>query len=147
MHTSLKLNECQVWLQLLDQPLPTEALLAEIQDVDCGAHLMFLGKARRRTAERITTTLYYQAYESMALSQLQSLATTATAQWPLRQLRIIHRLGEVPIGQTSIAIAAASPHRPAVMEAIPWLMDQIKESVPIWKRETFADGTEQWIHP
>ena len=67
--------------------------------------------------------------------------------WPLRAIAIQHRLGLVEVGQASVAVAVASSHRGPVMEAIPWLMDRLKQRVPIWKQETYADGSTEWIHP
>ncbi len=134
-------------IELTDEPLDPTAILALVADDDCGAQIIFLGCTRRTTGEKITQQLTYQAYRSMAISELRGLAEKAANRWNLRRLAIYHRLGEVAVGQASVAIAAASPHRPDVMAAIPWLMDRLKETVPIWKQETFADGSSAWIHP
>ncbi|XZE55354.1 molybdenum cofactor biosynthesis protein MoaE [Planctomycetaceae bacterium SH139] len=140
-------TNCQTSIELTDDPLDAAAILALVADDDCGAQMIFLGCTRRTTGERITQRLTYEAYRSMAISELRGLAEQAANRWKLRHLAIYHRLGEVAVGQASVAIAASSPHRPDVMAAIPWLMDRLKEAVPIWKQETFADGSSAWIHP
>ena len=133
-------------VELLSNPLDLASLWSRLADDDCGARMVFAGCTRRHTGEQVTQSLSYQAYPSMAVAELQMLAERAIERWDLRRLVIQHRVGEVPVGEPSVAIAAASPHRPAVMEAIPWLMDELKRTVPIWKRESFADGTTSWIH-
>lgn len=134
-------------IQVGVESIDPEHLLAWIADPDCGAHLLFLGTTRRTTGEQLTQLLDYHAYLPMAEVELRRIAAAALERWPLKRIAIQHRLGPIPIGQASVAVAACSPHRPAVMEGVPWIMDQLKTSVPIWKKETRDDGSQQWIHP
>ena len=125
-------------------PLPLRALLA---DADTGAHAWFEGVTRRTTGSAVTQRLSYQAFVPMATAQLRGLAEQAAARFDLRGVVIVHRLGSVPVGEASILIGCCSPHRGGVLAAVPWLMDQIKADVAIWKQEHFADGQSHWVHP
>ena len=140
-------SNCEVEVLLTSKPLDVAAIQRFIEDVDCGAQLIFLGCTRRTTGAQVTTFLAYEAYQPMAENELRKLAELASHRWPLRKIVVHHRLGQVDVGQASVIVAAASPHRPAVMEAIPWIMDRLKQDVPIWKKENFADGSQSWVHP
>jgi molybdopterin synthase catalytic subunit len=132
---------------LIDGPLDLESLWHEIADPDCGAHLVFVGRTRQRTGSRRTLDLCYEAYRPMAQRELQALAVAAAQRWPLAHVVIEHRLGRVGIGEASVAVAVSSPHRGAVMESIPWIMDRLKQTVPIWKQERDEEGAAAWVHP
>ena len=138
---------CRIDIVLCDGAIDADGMLRWIGDEESGARMIFLGCTRRTTGEKVTERLAYEAYREMAETELQSLASEAAQRWPLQAVAIHHRLGRVDVGQASVAVAAASSHRRPVMEAIPWLMDRLKEQVPIWKQETFADGSTEWIHP
>ena len=129
------------------KPIDEQSLSRFVSHPDCGAQMLFLGCTRRKTGEQITTLLEYEAYRPMADRELERLAIEAISRWGLQRVAIYHRLGRVPVQEASVAVAASSPHRVAVMEAIPWIMDQLKNSVPIWKRETFENGETCWVHP
>lgn len=138
---------CRIDIELRQTAIDTETMLRWIGDEESGARMVFVGCTRRTTGERITARLAYEAYQAMAESELRGLASEAAERWPLRAVAIQHRLGPVDVGQASVAVAVASSHRGPVMEAIPWLMDRLKERVPIWKQETYADGSTEWMHP
>jgi len=133
--------------ELTHQRIDLEPLRRLLVDPDTGAHAWFEGVTRRMTENRQTTQLTYEAFEPMAVAKLQELAQQAGTSFGLTAIVIVHRLGPVGIGEMSIVIGCCSPHRRGVLAAIPWLMDRIKTDVPIWKRELFADGATQWIHP
>lgn len=137
----------EIKVSLTEAPIDLLAIHEQIREVDCGAQMVFVGSTRRLTGHRVTECLSYQAYHSMAENELRKLATQAAQRWSLAKVVIVHRLGKVEVGEASIAIGASSPHRPAVMSAIPWLMDSIKSEIPIWKQETFVDQSKLWIHP
>jgi molybdopterin synthase catalytic subunit len=137
----------RVLVELTDQAIDVASLRSHLVDPDTGAHAWFEGVTRRMTAGRETLQLAYEAFEPMALSTLRQLATDACQRFELSSIVIVHRLGEVGIGQASIVIGCSSAHRVGALAALPWLMDRIKTDVPIWKREHFADGRQQWIHP
>lgn len=138
-------------VRLVDQPISLDELWQPIADDDCGAQLVFVGRTRRHTQSAetvaVTTELSYEAFQPMAVKELEKLLAEAAEKWPLRHLLGMHRLGVVPVGQASVVIALASPHRDACMQAMPWIMDQLKSRVPVWKQERFADGSSEWIHP
>jgi MoaE-MoaD fusion protein len=105
-----------------------------------GAVVIFDGIVRNHSRGRATQYLDYDAYEEMALKQMQSLADEALRKFPVRNVAIVHRLGRLEIGESSVLIAVFSAHRAAAFEACRWLIDTLKKTVPIWKKEFFADG-------
>lgn len=105
-----------------------------------GAALVFEGVVRNQTRGRKTLYLDYEAYEEMALTQMELLTAQALQQFQIRDVAIVHRLGRLEIGETSVLIAVASAHRAAAFEACRWLIDTLKRTVPIWKKEYFEDG-------
>lgn len=136
-----------IWIELVETPIDQEPLREKVADPDAGAHGWFVGVTRKTTGQRVTSTLSYQAHPSMALRELEKLAQTAMGRYSLRRLVIVHRLGEVPIGAASVVVGCSSPHRPETFQALAWVMDTLKREVPIWKQETYVDGTTEWVHP
>jgi molybdopterin synthase catalytic subunit len=134
-------------IQLTHSPIDADLLVRSAQSPAAGAVLLFLGCTRQHTAGRETTELAYDAYEEMAAKELSILEATARERWGLVECLIVHRLGVVPLGEASVAIVVASPHRKAAFEAGEWLIDTLKESVPIWKQEHWVDGSCEWVHP
>ena len=122
-------------------------LLARVGSTQAGAVLLFLGTTREFTGGKQTVTLDYEAYNDMALKKMVELEETARSRWELVDCGIIHRLGNVPLGEPSVAIAVSSAHRANAFDAGRWLIDTLKEEVPIWKREHWSDGTQEWVHP
>lgn len=110
----------------------------------CGATVTLDGYVRRFTKGRETLYLVYEAYESMALKEMRKLAIEASSLFEIAHVAIVHRLGRLEIGETSVVISVASPHRRAAFEACEWLIKELKRTVPIWKKEVYADG-EEWI--
>ncbi|NUL83304.1 MAG: molybdenum cofactor biosynthesis protein MoaE [Armatimonadetes bacterium] len=108
-----------------------------------GAVALFLGVTRNHSRGRSVSRLEYEAYEEMAIKQIENLIEESEHRWPVVSA-IAHRLGEVPLGETSVAIAAGSAHRADAFEAARWLIDALKQDVPIWKRE-FTDDGAYWI--
>src|SRR5271170_941914 len=105
-----------------------------------GALVIFDGMVRNNTRGRRTLYLVYEAYEEMALEQMRAIAAKAIADFPIRDVAIVHRLGRIEIGESSVLIAVASAHRAAAFDACRWLIDTLKKTVPIWKKEHFEDG-------
>jgi molybdopterin synthase catalytic subunit len=134
-------------ISLTDKPLDTAALLAQVASNDAGAIVLFLGTTREFTKGRRTSSLDYECYPEMAEKKLADLEGEARRRWPLTGCVIVHRLGHLDLGEASIAIAVSSPHRGDAFAAGQWLIDTIKEVVPIWKQENWADGTSEWVHP
>jgi molybdopterin synthase catalytic subunit len=105
-----------------------------------GALALFVGVVRNEHAGRSVLHLEYEAYESMALSEMQAIEREARRSWPITEIRIVHRLGRMEIGEASVAVAVASPHRREAFEACRFAIDTLKKTVPIWKKEFYADG-------
>ena len=134
-------------ISLTHSPIDSATILAEVASNNAGAVVLFLGTTREFTKGRQTASLDYECYPEMAERKLAELEKQAREKWPLVQVSIVHRLGHLELGEASIAIAVSSPHRQAAFEAGKWLIDTIKEDVPIWKQENWADGTSEWVHP
>ncbi|HTA25724.1 MAG TPA: molybdenum cofactor biosynthesis protein MoaE [Terriglobales bacterium] len=125
---------------IVERTIDTQALLAKIKQPVDGAAVVFEGVVRNHSRGRRTLYLDYEAYSEMAVKQMELLAQQALSKFPIRDIAIEHRLGRLQIGETSVAIVVASAHRAAAFEACRWLIDTLKRTVPIWKREYFEDG-------
>jgi molybdopterin synthase catalytic subunit len=125
---------------LTQERIDAEKLVAEAKGGEDGAVVVFDGIVRNHTRGRATLYLDYEAYEEMALKQMRQLAAEARERFGVRQVTMVHRLGRLGIGETSVLIVVASAHRAQAFEACRWLIDTLKQTVPIWKKETFADG-------
>ena len=121
-------------------PIQTQEVLAGVKRGEDGAAVVFDGVVRNQTRGRKTLYLDYEAYEEMALKQMESLAGQALSQFQIRDVALVHRLGRLEIGETSVLIVVASAHRAAAFDACRWLIDTLKRTVPIWKKEYFEDG-------
>ena len=120
-------------------------LLAAAARPECGAVNLFLGATRDHHAGRRVVRLEYEAYDRMALDALAALERATCERFALAHCAVVHRLGEVPVGEASVAVVVSSPHRAAAFDASRWLMDELKRTVPIWKKEFFASGDAEWV--
>ncbi|SHK46329.1 molybdenum cofactor biosynthesis protein MoaE [Rhodothermus profundi] len=134
-----------VWLRLLHEPLPIAEAVSFLQVPEAGGLSLFLGTTRRWTDQRETLSLFYEAYEAMALGEMRRLADEACRQWPVCRLCLWHRLDEVPVCEISVLVGVATPHRAEAFAACRFLIDTLKRQVPIWKRETLSDGQNIWV--
>ncbi|MEO2049364.1 MAG: molybdenum cofactor biosynthesis protein MoaE [Pirellulales bacterium] len=149
-------------IHLTDQPIDTTALIDQARTPEAGAVVVFLGITRQFTSGskdagedltgasggvRETSMLQYDAYREMAEQEIAKLVTEANRRWSLVECLIVHRLGTVPLTEVSVAIVVSSAHRRAALAAGEWLIDTLKERVPIWKKECWADGQTAWVHP
>jgi molybdopterin synthase catalytic subunit/molybdopterin converting factor small subunit len=125
---------------IVREAIATVSILNGIKRPEDGAAAVFEGVVRNHTRGRRTLYLDYEAYEEMALKQMEELAARALAEFKIRDVAIVHRLGRLEIGETSMLIVVASAHRAAAFEACRWLIDTLKRTVPIWKKEHFEDG-------
>ena len=125
---------------LVRETIDAAWLLSQIKHPEDGAVAVFDGIVRNQTRGRRTLYLDYEAYEEMALKQMDGLIAEALGKFPIRDARIVHRLGRLDIGETSVLIVVASAHRAAAFDACRWLIDTLKRTVPIWKKEHFEDG-------
>jgi molybdopterin synthase catalytic subunit len=134
-------------VELTQHAIDVASLLARVNSTEAGAVVLFLGTAREFTAGRQTASLIYECYPAMAEEKLAELEAEARRRWPVTHCAIVHRLGPVPLGEASVAVAVSTPHREAAFAAGKWLIDTLKEVVPIWKKEIWADGSSEWVHP
>jgi len=132
---------------LTTAPIDSAALLARVSSPAAGAVVLFLGTVRELTAGRQTLRLHYDCYPAMAEKKLAELEQEAQSRWPLVAAAVIHRLGRLELGEASVAVAVSSAHRDVAFEAGRWLIDTLKEVVPVWKQEHWADGSTEWVHP
>jgi MoaE-MoaD fusion protein len=125
---------------LVREWIDRDALVAKLKQPTDGAVVVFDGIVRDNTRGRKTLYLDYEAYEEMALAQMQKLAHEAAENFSIDRIGIVHRLGRLEIGESSIVIVVTSAHRAAAFDACRWLIDTLKRTVPIWKKEHFSDG-------
>ncbi|MBV9216643.1 MAG: molybdenum cofactor biosynthesis protein MoaE [Acidobacteria bacterium] len=135
--------------ELTTQPVDVTSVARRVVPPDCGATVTLDGYARAFTrrkdgSTRETLYLVYEAYEEMALKEMQKLIEAAKKDFEISNVGIVHRTGRLEIGETSIVISVAAPHRGAAFEACQWIITELKRTVPIWKKEVYADG-EEWI--
>ena len=131
-------------IELTTDPIDVGAAARRFVSDDCGATVTLDGYVRKFTKGRETEYLVYEAYEPMALKEMQKLIDAAHAEFDVSHIAIIHRLGRLEIGETSVVICVAAPHRRAAFAACEWLIRELKRTVPIWKKEVLQDG-EVWI--
>jgi molybdopterin synthase catalytic subunit len=125
---------------IVREPIVTQPIADSLKAGEDGATVVFEGIVRNNTRGRRTLYLDYEAYESMALNEMRKLAEAALERFAVRDVRLVHRLGRLEIGETSVLIVVAAAHRGAAFEACRWLIDSLKKTVPIWKKEHFEDG-------
>jgi molybdopterin synthase catalytic subunit len=123
------------------------AVTERVRSNGAGAVCTFLGTVRELTGSRRTVSLTYEAYPEMALKKLAELEEEARRRWPIIELAMVHRVGHLDPGEVSVVVAVSCPHRQDAFEACRWLIDTLKAVVPIWKKESWADGSEEWVHP
>jgi molybdopterin synthase catalytic subunit len=127
-------------VEITDAVIPSAEIVAEMKTGPDGAVCVFDGIVRDNTRGRKTLYLDYEAYREMALEQMRGLAGEAVTKFGVRDVALVHRLGRLTVGETSVLVAVASAHRGAAFEACRWLIDTLKKTVPIWKKEQFVDG-------
>ena len=133
------------FVQVASDALDPEALRALLTDTRAGALVVFEGRARDHHEGKAVLKLAYEAYAPMAAKELERLRQQAIARFGLTGCAIHHRVGEVPLTEAAVIVATASAHRAEAFQAAAWAMDEIKAKVPIWKRETYLDGSEAWV--
>ena len=135
-------------IAITDTPIDTQEVIASVQDEGAGALNVFIGTVRNQSQTKPVVQLDFEAFDSMALKKMQQIAGEAASRWPIRKVAIVHRKGSLQIGDIAVVIAVSTPHRKASFEACEFLIDTLKEVVPIWKKEFFEDGAV-WVaaHP
>jgi molybdopterin synthase catalytic subunit len=127
-------------IEIVDGPIAADEIVTGMKAGGDGAVCVFDGIVRDNTRGRRTLYLDYESYREMALEQMTRLAAQAIEAYGVRDVALVHRLGRLIVGETSVLIVVASAHRAAAFDACRWLIDTLKKTVPIWKKETFVDG-------
>lgn len=129
------------------EPISVDALIAQAAARDCGGTCLFLGTVRNGPEEAGVAAIEYTAYDDMAETELNRIVADARERWPGARIALRHRLGHVAVGEPSIAIVAAAPHRAQAFEACRYVIEEVKRCLPVWKKELRADGTDVWVDP
>lgn len=130
---------------IVDRPIDAAAVLDEVASSRNGATVLFLGTVRDTNDGAMVTALDYSAYREMAERELAEIAAEASRRFETADVVVEHRLGSLALGDTSVAIAVAHPHRGAAYEASRYVIEELKRRLPIWKREHYADGRAEWV--
>ncbi|MEM7659140.1 MAG: molybdenum cofactor biosynthesis protein MoaE [Bacteroidota bacterium] len=135
-------------IHISETPLSVETCYQLVHSEACGAVDVFVGTVRNQTKGKAVIRLDFESYVPMALSEMKKIAQRASDSWPIDKIAIHHRVGSLALGEIAVVIAVSTPHRKASFEACQFAIDTLKETVPIWKKEVFADG-EVWVaaHP
>lgn len=147
MDSPMERKADSTWVRVEAMPLNVGALEGFLHDPLAGGICVFVGTTRGETNGVVTEELRYEAFSEMALDEMERLADEAKAKWPVLRAALHHRTGVVPVGESSVAVGVSTPHRKAAFEACRFLIDRLKESVPVWKKEVYADGSTEWVEP
>jgi len=127
-----------------DKPLDVQAVIDAVQTEQAGAINVFIGTVRNQTAHKSVVGLEYEAFEAMAIKKMEEIAEQAKAKFPVLKVGMAHRVGKLKLGEIAVVIAVATPHRAESFAACKFIIDTLKEVVPIWKKELFEDGNV-WV--
>jgi len=131
-------------LAIRDEPLSVDEVLAAVRDPGAGGLVVFVGTVRAHDEGRDVTGLGYSAHPSAA-DRMRAVADSVAQRFPAVALAAVHRVGDLAVGDLAVVVAAACPHRGEAFDAARALIDELKETVPIWKHQLFADGTDEWV--
>lgn len=135
-------------ITLSDQPLDVNSITQLASHSEAGAVNVFVGTVRANTQAKKVIRLDYEAYEPMAVSEIHKICEVAKQRWPIKKIAVSHRVGSLTVGEMAVVVAVSTPHRKESFEACQFIIDNLKQTVPIWKKEIF-EGGEEWIsaHP
>jgi molybdopterin synthase catalytic subunit len=131
-------------ITITDQTIDVQAVIAAAESERAGAIDVFIGTVRNHNNAKAVLRLEYETYDAMAVKKMQELAAEAARRWPLEKVAMVHRKGVLQIGDVAVVVAVATPHRADSFEACQWLIDTLKQVVPIWKKEIYENG-EEWL--
>lgn len=134
-----------IWTGITEEVLSTDDILGRVGADEDGAILLFLGVVRDHNDDRPVTGMEYEAYGEMAEGVLENIASEVEERWETDRVVILHRIGPLEIGEASVAIAVSTPHRAEAYEASRYVIEEIKERLPVWKREHYEDGERRWL--
>ncbi len=127
------------------RPIDTAAVMRSVKDESAGGTVLFLGTVRNRSHGKEVTGLEYEAYTEMAEKRMKEIAKTAKEKWPVMKIAMVHRYGELKVGEVSVAVAVSSEHRGDAFQACRYAIDTIKRSLPLWKKEKMKSGAGVWV--
>lgn len=131
--------------EITNAPIEPEAVLRQVGTLDDGAVLLFLGRVRRTNEGRAVTGMRYDAYHAMAGEVLQAIVAEAAERWGLEDVVAVHRVGELDLGEVSVATAVAAPHRGHAYAASRFIIEELKRRLPVWKLEHYQAGETRWL--
>lgn len=131
--------------RLTKDRIAPESVMSEVQDPGCGGTALFVGTVRERSDAGHVDRIHYEAYEPMAEKALAQIEREVSRRWPESRVRLLHRVGELEVGEVSVVVAVSAPHRAEAFEACRLAIERIKREVPIWKRERLVGGKEVWV--
>lgn len=131
--------------EIVTDPIDPAAVLADVGDDEDGATVLFLGVVRNHADGRAVRGMAYDAYDDMAAGVLEEIAKEAAARLGTDRVTVLHRVGELAVGDVSVAIAVSSPHRAQAYEASRYVIEEIKKRLPVWKKEHYVDGESTWV--
>lgn len=134
-----------MYFRITRDPIDTADLQRRVRSDADGAILVFSGVVRNHDAGRAVASLQYEAYETMAAEALRKICEEVRGRFEVGDIAVVHRIGELEVGETSVVIAVGAPHRDAAYQASREIIERLKREVPIWKRERYADGEERWL--
>jgi molybdopterin synthase catalytic subunit len=132
---------------IVDRPLSSATILAEVASASNGAVVLFIGTVRDENDGRAVSSIEYAAYVPMAERELAAIVGEACARFGTTDVVVEHRIGRLALGEASVVIAVAHPHRAAAYDGSRWVIEEIKRRLPIWKREEYVDGSREWVDP
>lgn len=132
-------------MYLTSEPISVDALLARVASPACGGTCLFLGTVRSATEDGGVTAIEYSGYDAMVEAEFGRLEREVGERWPGVRVAVVHRLGRIPLGEASIAIAAAAPHRAEAFAACRHVIEEVKRRLPVWKKEFRVDGSATWV--
>lgn len=135
-------------IEITNKPIDIDKVIKSVATENAGAIDVFIGTVRNKTKNKTVVKLDFEAYEPMAISELQKIVDSAKEKWPIEKITVVHRVGLLALGEVPVVIAVSTPHRKDAFEACQFVIDTLKRTVPIWKKEIFEDG-EVWVaaHP
>ena len=134
-------------IDLTESEIDFTQVTESVRTNEAGAVVLFMGTVREFTGDSHTSSLEYEAYPKMAVEAMEALEREAREKWPLLKIAIVHRTGHLDLGEIAVAVAVCARHRTEAFEGGRWLIDTLKERVPIWKKELYVDGSTEWVHP
>lgn len=135
-------------VEITDNQIDREKIVKAAESVEAGAINVFIGTVRSKTSEKKVIQLEYECYEPMAIKEIEKIINVANSRWPILKVAISHRIGTLKIGEDAVVVAVSTAHRKESFEACQFIIDSLKQTVPIWKKEIY-EGGEEWIsaHP